>query len=408
MESSSGNSRASSPSDSLAKPPFKSFTTWEATSKNCGGGSLTTTTTTTTSTAKRKIKVKLSNNTVSLTSKKRRSYEIISPKIFSSYTSEVQIEKNKAAQLETSCSNHYDGLIDDHDLLESTPCSDALLAMKALIQRHQYGVVGTHNVPFVLRNMIHAVMMGSDEKDVGASTAIGQELELLLQQGQIRMIRLFTSSSGTNSGGAITLGQDVAVFEESLFIKEVQRILLGCNNLAVVPMQEYDRVTLADRFIHSLQMIHKMYVSEADLINCMASYFSSVSTNSNQNNRIPILDWKKDIHELVLAGLLLPKPQTHCLSLGASSSPNNNNNTIYYLTLPGIGEASRSIDLGRADMLLRIKRSMRKEIKQTTLLSKPIKNSSFSPIFHLKDLLSTGKLVLSRTPCGFFVKLGTS
>lgn len=153
-----------------------------------------------------------------------------------------------------------------------------------------------------------------------------------------------------------------------------------------------------------------MHVTEGDLIRHMSSYYSTASNehfDSKQVSHYSTMDWKEDIIELLRAGLLIPKPQTRCLSLGATPSSHVTPKTVYYLSLPGMGEASRSIDNGRQELLLRIKRSMHKEMKQSTLLSKPMNSSSFSSTFHLKDLLSSGKLSLSKMPCGIFVKLGT-
>jgi hypothetical protein len=381
----------------------------------------------TTTTEKKRIKIKLSNSSCSTKrseSKKTKFSTFTDHRnglLLSSQANTQPIpthdEKMITSSLPKDDDNHFDNLIDDQDLWDATSYSDALFAMKSLLQQHQYAVVGTHNVPFVLRNMIHAVMMGNDDNDVGASTIIGQELEELVQQGKVRMIKLLTTNTNASSTayGSADATQDVAIFEEALFLGEVQRILFQCCENIDSNDRTYTsshRITLADRFSHALQRIHTMHVTEVDLIRYMTSYPTTTTNDRPSSNPIrhyPSLDCKNegDIHILLRAGLLIPKPQTRCLSLGTTTSYDHvTPNTVYYLSLPGMGEASRSIDKGRQELLLRIKRSLHKEIKQSTLLSKPIKNSPFSSIFHLKDLLSSGKVTLSKMPCGIFVKLG--
>jgi len=348
---------------------------------------------------KQKISIKLRHSAVALSAKangsKTKNLGKISCKIFS--TSETTVElKNQPEK--TYCSID-ENLADDCDLLNAMPC-DALLAMRSLVQRNQHAVVGSHNVPFVLRKMIHAVMVGNDKLDVGASTTIGQELDDLLQRGVIRMLRLFTS---TDKGGN---PQDVAVFEESIFRAEVERTFFHCD----VEKEEEDKLdekkngrsilidwpALTRRFLFALEAIRKMYVKEIDLINTMSSFPSDMNSNIYK-----AMHSKKDIDALVLAGLLIPMRPTHSFSLSAEDN-------IYYFTLPGMGEACQSIINGRKDMILKVKRSLQKEMKQTALARKPLRNSSFSPLFHLKDLISTGHLVLTQTPSGVSVKLGSA
>lgn len=379
-----------------------------------------TTTKTTTTTEKKRIIIKLSNSSSNRgsDSKKKKFSPFTDPRngLLSfqekTHSTPTKDEKMMTSSLPNDNENRFDNLIDDQELWDATSYSDAFFAMKSLLQQHQYAVVGSHNVPFVLRNMIHAVMMGNDDSDVGPSTIIGQELEELVQQGKVRMIKLFTTNT-TAYGADAT--QDVAIFEEALFLGEAQRILLQCCENIDSNDRTYTsshRITLADRFSHALQRIHTMHVTEVDLIRYMTSYRPTTThdpPSSDPVSHYPSLDCKKegDIHVLLRAGLLIPKPQTRCLSLGTTTSCDHvTPNTVYYLSLPGMGEASRCIDKGRQELLLRIKRSMHKEIKQSTLLSKPMKNSPFSSIFHLKDLLSSGKVRLSKMPCGIFVKLG--
>lgn len=338
---------------------------------------------------KQKISIKLRHSAVA-----SKTSDKISCKIYSTSATTVEF-KNEPEQTFYSCDK---SLADDSDPLNALPC-DALLAMRSLVQRNQHAVVGSHNVPFVLRKMIHAVMVGNDELDVGASTTIEQELDDLLQRGEIRMLRLFTS---TDKGGN---PQDVAVFEESVFRAEVERTFFHRN----VEKEEEDKLNektngrsvlidwraLNQRFLFALEAIRKMYVKEIDLINTMSSLPPDMNSSIYK-----AMHSKKDINALVLAGLLIPMRPTHSFSLAAEDN-------IYYFTLPGMGEACQSIINGRKDMVLKVKRSLQKEMKQTALVRKPLRNSSFSPLFHLKDLISTGHLVLTQTPSGVSVKLGS-
>jgi len=341
---------------------------------------------------------------------KRRKQEKIVVKIYSasdqSYDGAID---QQGAFTEEKNSTYFDNdhAFEDEVVWEDILPCDALLAVRALVQKHQHGVVGSHNIPFVLRHVVHSVMMGNDEQDVGASTTIARELEELCHENKIRMVRLSTTDPFAGGSQA----QDVAVFETDVFVSEVKRILLSNMNYihhderndgrtdraATGFDQTYDWCDLSDRFVHALGMIRDMYVRETELIQFMTSLSG---TYDQRTKHTKLFDARKAIDALVFAGLLLPKRESHSLALGGPLP-----NAIYYFILPGMGEAGRSINNGRKEMLLRVKRSMYKEIKLTTLESTHLRTSSFSPMFHVRDLVSSGKLVLTRMPSGVFVRL---
>eukprot|EP00591_Stephanopyxis_turris_P007683 CAMPEP_0195516874 /NCGR_PEP_ID=MMETSP0794_2-20130614/8879_1 /TAXON_ID=515487 /ORGANISM="Stephanopyxis turris, Strain CCMP 815" /LENGTH=457 /DNA_ID=CAMNT_0040645581 /DNA_START=80 /DNA_END=1454 /DNA_ORIENTATION=+ len=325
---------------------------------------------------------------------------------------------------------------------DDLPC-DTLLAFRSLVQRNACGLIfspstyNNVNVPFVTRPMIHSIMAGSDEQDVGASTGVSMELDELQQSNKIRLLKLM--NTGCREGG---VEDDVAVVETELYENEARGVILSF--LDTSGDHSTDTELLLDGFLNTLGRITRMSVREDELMDLLNNAKHSVNRNNMEANkedgfkressleheafyglrgkgskqrsstekeeeeeeessRVVHFDARTAISKFVKMGLLLPRKQSHQHLCSAASS--SSANSAYWFSLPGMGEAAKHVTNGRNEMLTKLKCARYKEISRNALEQKLLRTSKLSPEFHVRDLISIGKVDVKETAAGMFVKL---
>jgi len=324
-------------------------------------------------TPKMKIKLKRPLKNVEDSQRKRRSeitYHRPLLKLEVKRFSSTSIEERKEI-LEYSKQDEFDNLV---------MMSDALMAIHSLLQSGEHAVVGTHNIPIVLRHMVQNIFVQQqhqknndmhEDVDLGASTIMTTELKALVEQNQIRQINLMSTNR--------KCGQDVALVLMQSYLNEVHRLLHQIN-------VRDDGTDLAQRFMHVLDKVKTSQVSDTEIMVLL-------NTSNAQ-----LLHVRKDVDTLTKLGFIV-KNRENIAMLSISE------NIGYQLSLPGIGAACKSVADGRTELIRRIRCSRFSEIKLTTLAQKNLKRSDFSTMFHIKDLCSTGQLKIINLPAGDFVKL---
>ena len=338
----------------------------------------------------------------------------------------------------------YDTLhsLDDGDF--DVPC-DTLLALRSLVSKGAATVCPLRSnavagLPFVLKPMLHHALLSSvssqsnpgktndatniDETNkilsAGAATGVTVELDDLRRDNVVRLLQL----QGT--GGVEDSGNDIAITETIFFEQGVRDAFVLLEEagdsrdtkqtfpLVGTDLRQYSD-DLCQWFISNLSSWNQAFVS----FDAIAASLASLPVPCRSGS--PVIDY------LVGLGLLLPRR--------ASSASTRQSDRSYWFTLPGLGQASKSIADGRRRVLNKIRRSYYGEIKRSVLEAgmmpslrrfEPGKSLVAYPTdslkldqqgsntidvampaaFCIRDLLSRGQITIHETPAGQFVRVG--
>ena len=263
----------------------------------------------------------------------------------------------------------YDTLhsLDDGDF--DVPC-DTLLALRSLVSKGAAAVCPLRSnavagLPFVLKPMLHHALLSSVPSqsnpgktndatniDAGAATGVTVELDDLRRDNVVRLLQL----QGT--GGVEDSGNDIAITETIFFEQGVRDAFVLLEEagdsrdtkqtfpLVGTDLRQFSN-DLCQLFISNLSSRNQAFVS----FDAIAASLASLPVPCRSGSRV--------IDYLVALGLLLPRR--------ASSASTRQSDRSYWFTLPGLGQASKSIADGRRRVLNKIRRSNYGEIKRSVL-----------------------------------------
>lgn len=338
----------------------------------------------------------------------------------------------------------YDTLpsLDDGDF--DVPC-DTLLALRSLVSKGAAAVcplrTNTACLPFVLKPMLHHALLSSvssqsnpgkcngnnthDATNIeetnkilsaGAATGVAVELDDLRRKNVVRLLQLH------GTGGVEDSGNDLAIMETNIFEQ-------GVRDAFGVPEQAYDGVNIKETFSSSSTDLRRY---SNDLCHWFTNNLSRWNQAFVSHDAIvaslvslpaPCREASRTIDYFVGIGLLLPRR--------ASSASTRLSDRSYWFTLPGLGQASKSIADGRQRVLNKIRRSNYGEIKRSVLEAGMMPSSrrggpgkslvidshtldqqgsntidvAMPASFCIRDLLSRGQITVHETPAGQFVRV---
>ena len=291
--------------------------------------------------------------------------------------------------------------------------SDTLLAIRSLIQKNAAAYFSSlpttqsrsnEGYPFVLRQMLHSVLLSNhstSDNHADAATLVMEDLAKLQKQNQIRLLKLPSlfkpyqqTSKHTASHSYIFSQEDIAIMETHTYIQAIQQATEVYNesssssSSSLLQTQLFTSIT--NKLISILQTHTRMSISH------------SILTQTFTPTQIDILIQK---------GFLLPSQDR------SNHSLTNTNNINYYFILPTFGTTVNQIHHGRSYILQRLQQSYQKELSKRVVYNmtipfyKKTKNGQkdyevhFSMSFHLRDLHSLGKITYKERPSGTFVQL---
>jgi len=165
------------------------------------------------------------------------------------------------------------------------------------------------------------------------------------------------------------------------------------------------RVQVVHAFIRSLPDITGTYVNQSDLALKMRKKWNKKPIEFSTGYKSPTMmhtsaEINVWIDYLLCLGVLLPRQQIH-LSFSEGDSDINRS---YWITLPKMGKAAKSITDGRTKIKEKIKRSRFKKVKrsilETSSLSSDSSDLSFSGKFYVLDLLVRNEITVLKKKSG--------
>eukprot|EP00978_Attheya_sp_CCMP212_P009453 scaffold22356_cov53-Attheya_sp.AAC.5 len=273
----------------------------------------------------------------------------------------------------------------------SLPC-DTLLAIRSLVANDccvhcplldHYD----HDSPvlFVLKHMIPYTLHSSASKNAtlmnrklsaAAYTDTAMELAELSRNNQIRQLHLQLSGHDESN---------ICIMETHHYIQAIWNATTSYSKTEAMMEVVNDIVT---KFVASLSEWTGTYITTEELEEIFHSRRKPSTHDTDVGN-------EKPVELLVSMGLLMPRQRL--AQTGSSSS--------FLFSLPGLGKASTWIEEGRTVVCRRIQRANYKEFKRSTMEVGRLCNGALSCAFCIRDLLALGRLRLTQTPSGEFIRL---
>ena len=355
-------------------------------------------------------------------------------------------QKEAIMKKDSKDNNEFDSINDPFASLfgknqnESVDMSDTFLALKSLIQRESAAFFEplqctsstfetnktnifhpnqNHVFPFVLRQMLHQVLLSQScprsqkkieksffsskcqysntiplDNQAEAATEVMREISMLQRQNRIRLLKLPLQSSSssflTEKAKKRKMGkgasyqqheEDIAIMETETYIEAVKQAMHIYSKESMSTSSLI--LSIIQTFLSIISTETRMSISHSKLI----KYFSFTPSYC--------------IDILVQKRFLVP----------SHSNPSESLSEIYYFTLPTLGKAVHQIHQGRQSILKSLRMTYRNEIPRKALMEKTFSNGRQSNLynlpmsFHLRDLISIGKVAWIERPSGIFVKL---
>ena len=248
-------------------------------------------------------------------------------------------------------------LQDNEDIALGEYLSDTELAVESLKQRRLCLVLSCSRVS--LRHMLDYVL---DHGQGTSRSRIERELSKLCSSNKVRRFQL--------------VGDDVGVVSIDDYLAEA-RYALQNNNDA------YEAFTAILSNFRAMGVTHKELIS-----------FILKGSREEYNTSMTLTEASKIIDSFVASSLLRPRreKQTHHV-------------LAYWFTIPGLKQTMKWLVDGREEVLLKIKRSMYKEVSRKLIENQSMKSSNLGGEFHVRDLLAKGKIYSNTTASGEFLKI---
>jgi hypothetical protein len=309
-------------------------------------------------------------------------------------SSSDRLEKNDLVQpdQEPEClhASYWNESHDGDEEAFALPC-DTLLAIRSLVGNdccvHCPLLDHDHDtaVPFVLKHMIPYTLHSSASKNAtlmnrklsaAAYTDTAMELAELGRNNQIRQLHLQLSGHDESN---------ICIMETHHYIQAIWNATTSYSKTEAMMEVVNDIVT---KFVASLSEWTGTYITTEELELIFHSRRKPSKHDTDVGN-------EKPVEILVSMGLLLPRQRL--AQTGSSSS--------FLFSLPGLGKASTWIEEGRTVVCRRIQRANYKEFKRSTMEVGRLCNGALSCAFCIRDLLALGRLRLTQTPSGEFIRL---
>ena len=293
------------------------------------------------------------------------------------------------------------------------------------------GSISTHAVPFLPRHVLNHLLQTSSTNNyetISSRTRIEQEIKQLALSNKVRLLQLhgtamnMGSNNGCDGRGDGNDDEDIAVMEITSYLAAAEMALQHYFQAQSTSVQHTCKIRMVYSWFTTILLPYfsgKIWFSAGALDSFYEHVMASpkmvhschaVDTSTTKIHRQHSLSQMKEmIQQLVHAGLLLPRR-----GVGPSNGGGG-----YWVSLPGLGKAAKSIVDGRTSLLRRLKSSQYKEkkrsvleheigrIKSTTAMTEKNKNKlEQSGKFVVLDLLAKGWISIHNACTGEqFVRL---
>ena len=233
---------------------------------------------------------------------------------------------------------------------------DTELAIESLKQRDLCMVLPHSRL--VLRHMVDYVL---DHGKGSARSRIEGELGILIAQNKIRRFQL--------------LADDIGIMSSDEYLIEASHVL---NETHVFQI-----------FVEILNRFQTLSANHEDLLAHIQD-ISQRRINVHQSR----INSSELVERLVTSNLLKPRRDKQ-----------SNHVLAYWFALPNTDKLMKWLVEGRKEILLKIKRSLHKEVARLSIENQSMKSSDLGGVFHIRDLLAKEVIYIKNTASSDFVNI---